>query len=81
MRISSLKKIKADDLGRLYVDTIRTWAKAPHEYWHSDLAVAVADELERRSKPVPSAEVRAEMDIIFSTAKDAGEKLKARFLK
>lgn len=78
MRIPSLKKIKAEDLGLLYVDSIREWAKAPRETRHADLAAAAADELERRGKLVPTDQVRAEMDQLLTGALDNIDNLRAR---
>lgn len=78
MRIPSLKKIKTDDLDLLYIDAIRQWAKTPAETQNADLAVAVADELERRGKPVPTEEVKAETDLIFSIAIASAQELQTR---
>lgn len=81
MKVPSLKRFKADDLSLLYVDAIRKWANAPHETHHCDLAAAIADELDRRGKPVPTDEVKSETEFLLSTALAAGEKLRARFVK
>ena len=79
MLIPSLKKIKADDLSRLYVDSIREWAKSPQETRHADLTSAAADELERRGKPVPTDQVKAETDQLLAGALDNIKNLRARF--
>lgn len=81
MKVPSLKKFKADDLGLLYVDTIRKWANAPHETHHSDLAVAIADELDRRGKPVPTDEVRAELDSLIERGLPELEAIRAKYVK
>lgn len=81
MKVPSLKKIKADDLGLLYVDTIRKWANAPHDEDLSDLAKAVGDEFDRRGKPAPTEEVRAELDSLVSGAILGVEGIRARLVK
>jgi predicted deacylase len=80
VKVPSLHKIKTEDLDLLYVDAIRKWANAPHETDHADMAAAVANELERRGRPVPTEEVRAETDFLISTAIAGSEALKARVI-
>jgi hypothetical protein len=65
MIIPSLKKIKDEELNLLWVDAIREWAKAPPQTRHWDLAIAVADELERRGKDVPTDQVQAEIELLL----------------
>lgn len=52
---AKLRKVKADDLNLLYVDFTKRWAADPSDTQQGDYAAAVAAEIERRGKQVPSA--------------------------